>query len=62
MDNNLLKIEELYVNAEDKEILKIGLKNKEFGKIPQNIDQIILGDIDRTRSHKVKAVFILRNE
>lgn len=45
-----------------KEILKIGLKNKEFGKIPQNIDQIILGDIDRTRSHKVKAVFILRNE
>lgn len=45
-----------------KEILKIGLKNKEFGKIPQNIDQVILGDIDRTRSHKVKAVFILRNE
>lgn len=45
-----------------KEILKIGLKNKEFGKIPQNIDQVILGDIDRTRSHTVKAVFILRNE
>lgn len=45
-----------------KEILKIGLKNKEFGKIPQNIDQVILGDIDRTRSHNVKAVFILRNE
>lgn len=45
-----------------KEILKIGLKNKEFGKIPQNIDQVILGDIDRTRSHKVKVVFILRNE
>ena len=45
-----------------KEILKIGLKNKEFGEIPQNIDQVILGDIDRTRSHKVKAVFILRNE
>lgn len=45
-----------------KEILKIGLKNKEFGKIPQNIDQVILGDVDRTRSHKVKAVFILRNE
>lgn len=45
-----------------KEILKIGLKNKKFGKIPQNIDQVILGDIDRTRSHKVKAVFILRNE
>ena len=42
-----------------KEILKIGLKNKELGKIPQNIDQVILGDIDRTRSHKVKVVFII---
>lgn len=42
-----------------KEILKIGLKNKEIGKIPQNIDQVILGDIDRTRSHKVKVLFIL---
>ena len=42
-----------------KEILKIGLKNKEFGKIPQAIDQVILGDVDRTRSHKVRAVFII---
>ena len=42
-----------------KEILKIGLRNKELGKIPQAIDQVILGDIDRTRSHKVKAVFII---
>ena len=42
-----------------KEILKIGLKNKEIGKIPQNLDQVILGDIDRTRSHKVKNVFII---
>lgn len=42
-----------------KEILKIGLKNKELGKIPQNIDQVILGDVDRTRSHKVKVVFII---
>ena len=42
-----------------KEILKTGLKNREVGKIPQNIDQVILGDIDRTRSHKVRAVFII---
>lgn len=41
-----------------KEILKIGLKNKEIGKIPQFIDQVIIGDIDRTRTHKVKAIFI----
>lgn len=41
-----------------KEILKIGLKNKEIGKIPQFMDQVIIGDIDRTRTHKVKAIFI----
>ena len=42
-----------------KEILKIGLKNKELGKIPEFIDQVMLGDINRTKSHKVKAVFII---
>lgn len=41
-----------------KEILKIGLRNKEIGKIPQNLDQVILGDIDRTKSHKIKVAFI----
>lgn len=42
-----------------KEILKIGLKNKEVGKIPQFMDQVIIGDIDRTRTHRVKAIFIV---
>lgn len=42
-----------------KEILKIGLKNKEVGKIPQFIDQVIIGDIERTRTHRVKAIFII---
>lgn len=42
-----------------REILKIGLKNKEVGKIPQFMDQVIIGDIDRTRTHKVKAMFII---
>ena len=40
-------------------ILKIGLKNSGLGKIPGTADQVILGDVDRSRSHKVKAVFIL---
>ncbi len=39
--------------------LKIGIKTSELGKIPQSIDQVSLGDIDRSRSHKVKAVFII---
>lgn len=40
-------------------ILKVGLKNSELGKIPGTQDQVIFGDIDRSRSHKVKAVFII---
>ena len=40
-------------------IFKIGLKNSGLGKIPGTADQVILGDVDRSRSHKVRAVFIL---
>lgn len=41
------------------QIFKIGLKNSELGKIPEVQDQIIVGDVDRSRSHKVKATFII---
>ena len=41
------------------DILKIGLKNTGLSKIPGTQDQVILGDVDRSRSHKVKAIFIL---
>ena len=41
------------------EIFKVGLKSKEIGSIPQTLDQVVLGDVDRTRSHKVKACFII---
>ena len=40
-------------------ILKIGLKNSELGKIPGTQDQVTFGDIDRSRSHKVKTVFMI---
>ena len=40
-------------------ILKIGLKNSGLGKIPGTQDQVIFGDIDRSRSHKVKTIFII---
>lgn len=45
---------EMYTN-----ILKIGLKNSGLGKIPEVADQVIIGDVDRTRSHKVKAIYII---
>ncbi len=40
-------------------VLKIGLKNSSLRKIPGTQDQVTLGNIDRSRSHKVKAVFII---
>lgn len=39
--------------------LKIGLQNSALGTIPQTIDQVIVGDIDRSRTHKVKVAFII---
>ena len=41
------------------QILKTGLKNSGLGKIPGTQDQVIVGDVDRSRSHKVKAIFIV---
>ena len=41
------------------QILKVGLKNSGLGKIPGTQDQVIMGDVERSRSHKVKAVFII---
>ncbi len=40
-------------------ILKVGLKNSGLGKIPGTQDQVTLGDVERSRSHKVDAVFII---
>ena len=42
-----------------KELIKIGLQNKDVGIIPATQDQVTLGDVDRSRSHDVKAVFII---
>ena len=40
-------------------IFKVGLKNSGLGKIPGMQDQVILGDVDRSRSRKTKVVFII---
>lgn len=45
---------EKYIN-----LLRIGLNSSGLGIIPQTQDQVILGDIERSRTHKVKAIFIL---
>ena len=40
-------------------ILKMGLSQSDLGMIPPTSDQVILGDIDRSRSHKVKVAFLI---
>lgn len=55
---------ELYQNekisfAKFKELLKIGLSYKELGNIPEVLDEVILGDVERTRSSRIKVAFII---
>ena len=52
-NNEILALEDFY------KIFKTGLKNSDLGKIPTTQDQVVLGDIDRSRSHKVKTIFII---
>ena len=54
----IFNIEEITIDKFYK-ILKIGLKNSSLGKIPANQDVVIVGDTDRSRTHSVKANFII---
>lgn len=40
-------------------LFKIGFSGNVLGAIPATLDQVIIGDVERSRSHKVKAVFII---
>lgn len=42
-----------------KELLKIGFLNSSLKNIPATLDEVIVGDVDRSRRHKVKAIFII---
>ena len=39
--------------------LKTGFGSQDLGTIPMAQDQVVIGDVDRSRSHKVRAVFII---
>ena len=41
------------------DILKTGLGNSSLGKLPSTQDQVTVGDVDRSRNHSIKAVFII---
>lgn len=40
-------------------LLKIGLSQTGLGTIPASIDQVMIADVERSRTHKVKAAFII---
>lgn len=40
-------------------LLKAGFNNSSLGKIPATLDEVIVGDVDRSRSGKKKVVFII---
>lgn len=40
-------------------ILQIGISKSEFGKIPTSFDQVLFGDIDRSKSREIKALFLV---
>lgn len=42
-----------------RKILKSGLEVSQLGEIPQVIDEVTIGDVERSRSHKIHTLFIL---
>lgn len=54
----LLKEEPMDIK-EFKEILEAGFGEIEVGTIPQNVDRVAVGDIERTRLKQVKVLFLM---
>ncbi len=40
--------------------LKIAFSENGLGKLPAGFDEVLVGDVDRSRSHTVKVIFIIR--
>ena len=40
-------------------IMQVGLSESEFGKIPSTVDQVLFGNLDRSKTHNIKALFVL---
>ncbi|MGI6084846.1 MAG: helicase-exonuclease AddAB subunit AddB [Acetivibrionales bacterium] len=41
------------------EILKVALAEYKIGTIPAALDQVLIGSVERSRSHEIKAMFLL---
>lgn len=51
--------EEIIPLSEFREILEAGFGEIQVGTIPQNVDRVVVGDMERTRLKQVKALFFL---
>ena len=40
-------------------LLKTGLSHKEIGQIPQTVDKVTVGDVNRSKTHKIRAIFVI---
>ena len=58
-DINLLFKDDKMSFEKYKEVLQVGLNSCELGKIPMVQDGVILGDTERTRSSKLKILFVI---
>lgn len=56
---NLVFNEQKFSFEEYRKILKAGLEESSIGEIPNLLDQVIIGDVDRSRNHKVNTLFII---
>lgn len=60
LDEIVLVFEDQKMTFEDyRKILKAGLETSSIGEIPESIDQVIVGNVERSRNHKVSTLFIL---
>ena len=60
LDEMVLVLGEKKISFEQyAELFKVGLNHSSLGKIPATLDEVIVGDVDRSRSSKKRAVFII---
>lgn len=60
LDELVMVLEEEKISFEEyTKLLKVGLQNSGLGTIPASIDQVMIADVERSRTHKVKAAFII---
>lgn len=60
LDELVMVLPNEYISFEEyTKLLKVGLTSSGLGTIPASIDQVMIADIERSRTHRVKAAFII---